>query len=186
MPRLFIGIKIHNPNLELICDEIRKKLIISNINWVPAKNFHLTIKFLGEVDSPFIEKISSILTDIASKHKPFNLYYNQPGFFGSETNPKVMWFDFKPNQELNRLQLSVDKSLTELGFKMEVKAYIPHLTFARVKKYNDEKKISEIYKNKIIFEEKTEIKEFQLFQSNLKKEGPEYSILASFKLETIN
>jgi RNA 2',3'-cyclic 3'-phosphodiesterase len=187
MPRLFIGIKIESQyKLELFYYELRKKFKSSDINWVHPKNFHLTLKFLGDVKSHLINPISSLLSHISLKHKPFILNYNKPGFFGTLNNPKVLWVDFISNQELNLLQNSIDKSLTGLGFDIENKKYSPHLTLARVKRFKEENLFRDIFNIKIMSLEASNVNEFQLIQSNLKQEGPEYSILTSFKLEADN
>jgi 2'-5' RNA ligase len=183
MPRLFVGIKIENQHkLELLSSGFREKLKLSDINWVPAKNYHLTLKFIGDVDSHLIGPISTVLAHIGSKHNSFSLNYNKPGFFGTLTDPRVIWFDFKQNPELNLLQGNIDKSLTELGFDIENKKYAPHLTFARVKKLNKENNFKELFTANTQYAETIDIDEFQLFQSVLNKEGPVYFVLDGFKL----
>jgi 2'-5' RNA ligase len=73
-----------------------------------------------------------------------------------------------------------------LGFDIENKAYSPHLTLGRVKKIKEEIKFKEIFITKTTYPGKIDVKEFQLFQSVLTKEGPQYSVLSRFKLRTIN
>jgi 2'-5' RNA ligase len=187
MPRLFVGIKIDNQyKLELLGSELREKLKLSDINWVPPKNFHITLKFLGDVDTHLINPISTILSHISSKHNTFSLAYNKLGFFGHINNPRAIWFDFKPKQELRLLQENIDKSFTKIGFDIENKGYSPHLTFARVKKIKEEDNFKDIFLTNANYIEIIDIIEFQLFQSVLSKEGPEYTVLARFKLSAIN
>ena len=186
MPRLFVGIKIENqPELELLVTELQDKLKNNAINWVPVKNFHITLKFLGEVSSDSIMSISSHLLNLNNTPDHIILKYNKPGFFGSLSSPRVIWFDFKPNSELSILQSTIDNSLAEVGFDLEKKSYSPHLTLARIKKLKEEKIFRDLMNNNKIYNETIDIHEFHLFQSNLKKEGPEYIVLATFKLGNI-
>jgi len=183
MPRLFIGIKIETQHkLELFYSELREKFKTSDINWVPPINFHLTLKFLGDVESNLIDSISSLLSNISLKHNCLILDYNEPGFFGTLSNLKVIWIDFIPNLKLNLLQSSINTSLTDLGFNLENKTYSPHLTLGRVKRFKDEQNFQDIFNSKKISPEIINVNGFQLFQSKLKQEGPEYTILNAFKL----
>jgi RNA 2',3'-cyclic 3'-phosphodiesterase len=183
MARLFIGIKLENQQkLIEISNSVRKQLPNSVANWVNPENFHLTLKFLGEIEDFYINSIRIPLTDISQKNISFPLHYNKLGFFGSISHPKVIWFDFKPNEKLTNLHRSIEKSLIEVGFEPHEKKYSPHLTFARVKKLSELNNFENILKSQHVHNEKVTVDKFQLIESILKPSGPVYNTVAEFNL----
>lgn len=183
MVRLFVGIKIEKQEkIANLANQFQKKLIECNINWANSISYHLTLKFLGDVEPYYINSINTLLSHICLKHKPFTLEYNEPGFFGSFSQPKVIWFNFKDNKELNNLQKSIDNSLSELGFNMEEKKFKPHLTLARVKKIINETDFKELFQSYPEFNDTIYIKQFQLIESVLKPSGPVYTTISEFNL----
>ena len=134
MPRLFIGIKITPAkSLEDTFYALRKNLCQSNIKWVDLKNFHLTLKFLGDVEEHYINSLMMLLEQIADRNSQFTLESTGLGYFGKIKQPRVIWIGFKQNSHLKELQTSIEESLTELGFEKEGIYDLPHLTFGRIK-----------------------------------------------------
>jgi RNA 2',3'-cyclic 3'-phosphodiesterase len=183
MIRLFIGIKIENQQKLIdLSSSLKMQLSESNASWVNPYNFHLTLKFLGEVENYYINSIITLLTEISHKVQSFDLHYNKLGYFGTATQPKVIWFDFKPNKNLNLLQELIENSMTDLGFKREEKIYSPHLTFARIKKMTDNSNFNEIIKSQTAYSDSFNVSNFQLIESSLKPTGPVYSNVEEFRL----
>jgi RNA 2',3'-cyclic 3'-phosphodiesterase len=183
MPRLFIGIKIDSKNIISIANELKKQFSSSNIAWVEPQNFHLTLKFLGDVDVNLIDSISNILIRVCSKYNSFELISLKLGYFGSIYQPRVIWYGFKSNPILALLQDDIDHSLHELGFDLETKEFNVHLTFGRVKHINEQERFREILKGSLTNVNTIVVSQFQLIESILRKEGPEYKILKVFELQ---
>ena len=185
MPRLFIGIKIADQEKLIdLSTTLRKQLSDCIANWVDPKNFHLTLKFLGDVENYYINSIKTLLNDISLNHQSFNLQYNKLGYFGHRSQPKVIWFDFKPNNELTKLQQAIENSLIDLGFEPNEKKYSPHLTFARIKKISKAANLDEIIKLNSVYSEMIKIDSFQLIESILYPTGPVYTTVAEFSLKS--
>ncbi|MBA7511319.1 RNA 2',3'-cyclic phosphodiesterase [subsurface metagenome] len=184
MPRLFIGIKIPNPSYIVdIQNDLQNNLSGSNIKWVEPENFHITLKFLGDVESFFINSINQLLLHLSKKHKSFHLKPAGVGFFGSIRQPHVIWFGFRDNRILSAIQSSIDESLNKLGFSMEQKKFSPHLTLGRIKYLAEKSEFVELMGSNKSFQEDHTISEFQLIQSTLSKEGPVYEVIKSFPLD---
>jgi 2'-5' RNA ligase len=183
MPRLFIGIKITTTEiLESTYLDLKQKLSSSKIKWVDPKNFHLTLKFLGEVEEYFINSLIILLDKISDEYSQFNLISNGFGFFGRPVHPRIIWYGFQPEVNLISMQSSIEKSLVELGFDKEEKDYSPHLTLGRVKKMMPNHNLKEIISCLEIETEKYTVTKFSLIQSILKPEGPKYKVLKDFRL----
>jgi len=184
MIRLFIGIKIKPlPVLKELRSNLIEILHLSQINWVDPLNYHITLKFLGDVEKYYVNSLTQLFEHIASKTRIFTLQCDQLGFFGSEKQPRVIWFGFEKQHAILKLQSSIEKALTELGFNAEEKEFHPHLTLARIKKINDAQPLMEYLelKNPKIDGEYT-VQGFQLIKSILRSDGPEYSVVKEFKL----
>ena len=57
--------------------------------WVPSENWHITLKFLGEVQDKRVEDIDSGLTGLS--WKPFVVSVRGVGFFPGTRSPRVFW-----------------------------------------------------------------------------------------------
>ncbi|MBI2131063.1 RNA 2',3'-cyclic phosphodiesterase, partial [Candidatus Woesearchaeota archaeon] len=94
-----------------------------------TKVFHLTLKFLGEVQPNVADSVMQSLG--AVKSRPFTLNLGRIGIFPDSSHMRVVWIGISPEEPVLMLQKAVDESLSSL-FKKE-KNFKPHITLARVK-----------------------------------------------------
>ncbi len=171
--RVFIGFFLPEEVKDKIV-EIQKKLPFFKGKKTERKNLHLTLKFLGELSDKEIELVKEKLEEIKFKKKI--CFIDSIGFF-SKDFIKIIWIHLSNCEDL---QKKIDESLKNF-FEPE-KRFMSHLTIARVKSVQNKSifinKLNEICFEKISFE----IEEFYLIKSDLKKEGPRYSILKEFHL----
>ncbi len=182
--RLFIGIKIEISNeLKNFIISMKKEFSNEKFKWVDFKNFHITLKFLGDTPENLIPQIDSVLKNIAKNFNKFDLQLKGIGIFKDITNPKVLWIGLEDNKILTNLFNNIDKNLEFLGFKRENRKFSPHLTISRIKYLKNKKALlQKILNNCNKNWNKISIKEFILFESILKKEGPIYIELAKYEL----
>ena len=184
MLRIFIGIKIEpSPIITEHRAELIKIAGTDQINWANPLNYHITLKFFGDVEEYYINSLNQLIEQIASRTETFTLQYDRLGFFGSEKQPRVLWFGFKNQPAVQELQKSIEKAGTDLGFQPEEKKFHPHLTLARIKKINNAQPLMQYIKlkNPGIYG-KYCVEKFQLFKSVLHPSGPEYTVLKEFRL----
>lgn len=170
--RLFISIELP----EEVKDELWKLQEglsdIAKIKWVAKKNYHICLKFLGEVSENKVEKIKGALKAI--KFNPFSATLNKVGVFPHEGHVNVLWVDVEPADKIINLQSEIEDSLKDM-FKRDNK-FAVHITLGRVKSIVDKKefieKVKSLSPNKINFK----IEKFHLVESKLTKEGPKYKI----------
>lgn len=122
--RLFLAIDLPEDiqtKLDKKLDAFRKEY--PYLSWVSKENFHITLQFLGEVDTieKIVPKIETAVYDIPS----FYLYTSEADLFIN--NRITMYVTF--NRE-KKLELLADKVREQLEMR-EDKKFIPHLTFAR-------------------------------------------------------
>ncbi len=99
--------------------------------WVGAGQVHLTLKFIGEVPSPRVEELETVLGDVASRLRPFVLRFGPIGAFPSPRRPHVIWLGVELSPELRFLKDDLERALAELGIEREQRPYQPHITLGR-------------------------------------------------------
>ena len=139
-----------------------------------TKTYHLTLKFLGEVEPDNVETIIVPLKNI--KFENFTVFLDSIGIFPTENYIMVVWVALKPEDKVLELQKNIDDSLKPL-FKKE-KEFKAHITLARVKYPEDKKAFVEQLKKIKVENKKLEIKEFRLIKSTLSPKGAVYEDLA--------
>ena len=179
-----------------ISDEIRKAIgsIIEKLGpgqkglrWTTPENIHITLKFLGETDEKVVPDIKARLSSICSNSIPFTLNIHGTGVFPNPKHPNVLWVGIDKSEEMKKLNMLIEGSLSELGFEKETREFSPHLTIGRVK---DRKGIEPVIKGLYEFNETflgtIHANEVLLMKSVLKPAGAEYSKVAVFKLSSDN
>lgn len=170
--RLFIAAETPK-EIEDYFKSIQEKIRNKAAAIVFTKTFHLTFKFLGEVDESMASKIKEELEKI--KFEPFKVATSEIGFFPSAAKPRVIWIGLKNEEKIYSLQSAIDAAL-EKYFPPE-KRFHPHLTLGRIKSVFDLKALLKKLRS-IELEEKTfEIKRIYLFKSTLTRYGPIYEKL---------
>lgn len=184
MKRLFAAIKIH-PSAKYISvfNEISSSLRHERIKWVEPSITHLTLKFFGETDEKKIPDISLTLENAAAQSKPFTLKIANTGIFGSRYDPKVIWFGFEKNQELDSLAKNIFTELQKHGWHPDRQNFVPHLTIGRIKEIKDKPLFQHIIsKFNLVEIQEEKVTEIILYESILRREGPLYINLFSAKL----
>ena len=179
--RAFVAIDLPDDLKKKLSDfqkELKKSDILDG-NW--TKEYHLTLKFLGDIDEAKLKAIEQALADISAKIKKFQLGISGIGAFPSKDYVRVLWVGVGAgDEEALVLHEEVENSLGKFGFETE-KEYANHITLCRVKKVSDKKKLKEILEKQTNFG-KFEVSEIKLIKSDLTPEGPVYKVLKVFKL----
>ncbi|MDD4548821.1 MAG: RNA 2',3'-cyclic phosphodiesterase [Syntrophomonadaceae bacterium] len=183
--RCFIAIPVPNYIKDYAQGIVKSVSEISpDVKWVENENYHLTLKFLGDIDPGSVKKITERLQHIAKNIPPFQLKVNGAGFFPNAKRPRVVWLGVAGELEQAMvLGEKIDTSLLELNFAPERKRSF-HLTLGRIRsEYHLIKlleKVREIDKEHGL--SPFEVGEFKLMESILSPRGSRYKVLASFSL----
>jgi RNA 2',3'-cyclic 3'-phosphodiesterase len=138
--RLFIAVELPPPVLlaaahvsRLLQQRVLDLAPKARLTWVPIDRMHLTIRFLGEVDSARLGALES--TFAAPFETPaFALSLGGAGAFPSRGAPRVLWLGVEHGlADLQRLEREVSGRLEVAGFPPDRRAFNPHLTLARVR-----------------------------------------------------
>jgi 2'-5' RNA ligase len=188
--RCFIAIDMSENIKNAIAGVIEKcGLNAKGIKWVPVRNVHLTLKFLGDVKEDRIPEIEKGLALICVRHDVFNINIRGAGAFPNFKYPNILWIGIDGPEELKRLYEDIEEYMFELGFEKEDRKFSPHLTIGRaIGRVKDRKGIEPVIKGLYTFKDtffgSIEVNEVLLMQSVLKPTGAEYSEIAGFKLSS--
>ena len=187
MKRLFIAITpVFSDRIIQEFYTIKSQFKNSKIKWVDFKNFHLTLKFLGNTDESLLPEISNKLTDISKKFSAFNIRFKGYGIFGNVKFPKILWAGIEKNYNLFALQQEIEFETEQIGFERDSKKYAPHLTLGRVKFMADKKELVRLITNRATEDiANVNVKKFQLIESKLQRKGPLYTTLSEFFLKKL-
>ena len=144
------------------------------------KDFHLTLKFLGEVDEKKAEEIKKKLVEI--KFKPFECEINGIGNFAGNS-VKIVFVRIRNSEKMAELQKQIDGKLADF-FKKE-KGFEPHLTISRIKLVENKKRYLDSLRKIKTEKQVKKVNSFELIKSTLTPEGPVYEVLANYKLLSV-
>jgi len=183
--RTFIAIDLDDSlkrALETLAGELRP--FGGSVRWVGAAGMHLTLKFLGEIAEPDAARVSSVLEEVAPRHRIFALVLEGTGAFPpGRRDPRVLWVGVAPGPPLLALQEDIEREMEKLGFEREKRPFHPHLTLGRVKFPSRlDLLVQEMRKHQDQKFGEMSVQEFTFFQSTLKPSGAEYAVLKEFRL----
>ena len=184
--RAFIAIEL-NASVHSELSSLQSILKKSNadVKWVAAESIHLTLKFLGNIDTQKINEIEKILNEIATGVEPFVLTLKGIGAFPKLDYPRVIWVEVErgaPQSE--QLAKSIEERLEGIGIPREDREFHAHITLGRVKSPKNTDKLKEtIESTKFEAESAVDVNHLTLFKSQLTRDGSIYTPLFIAKMK---
>jgi RNA 2',3'-cyclic 3'-phosphodiesterase len=159
------------------------------VRWMQAGQIHLTLKFLGDVESARVEAVRGALGVALQGTHPVALELAGHGVFPSLDRPRVLWAGVTmPTDDLFQIHERIELAMAGLGFEREERAFAPHLTLGRVREGAGSVYLNSVREAITNAGRETSLpfsaSKVTLFRSQLKPEGAVYSALAEFPLET--
>lgn len=152
----------------------------SGVKWTRPENLHLTLLFLGDVDELEVVSICRLVQHRARKHAPFSLEVAGLGAFPNTRRPKILWAGIADGvAELCTLHADLEEGLLELGcYRREDREYTPHLTLGRLSHDDQADEWSPVLANHADWRGgNSPVDEVLVMASEMRKGGPEYSVL---------
>lgn len=127
MPRLFAAI--------LLPELIRSQLSLvsaplTGARWMEPEDYHLTLRFFGDIDNPTADELVGFLSRIA--FSPFEIEIDGLGAFGGR-EPRAIFAAIRPCPGLDQLQRAVERAARSAGLGPETRTFKPHVTLARLR-----------------------------------------------------
>ncbi|MEI7805934.1 MAG: RNA 2',3'-cyclic phosphodiesterase [Hyphomicrobiales bacterium] len=127
MPRLFTGVEIP-PQIGQTLALLRGGL--PGARWIDPENYHLTLRFIGDVDDIVAREVAFILGQV--KRKPFELRFEGLTSFGGR-RPRAVVGSVAPSPPLIEAQAEQERLMQRIGLEPEGRKYTPHVTLARLR-----------------------------------------------------
>lgn len=177
MPRLFIALDLPDDvihALDRLCEGL------PGIRWCDVDQFHLTLRFLGEVEQGTFYEIGEALADVSSP--PFELALKGLGQFPPRGAPHTLWAGVDdPAQALPVLRRRIERRLEEVGIEPERRKFAPHVTLGRFRSPPPEERLaSYLFRRNLFRTERFPVSSFRLYSSRLRPEGSLYSPEAEY------
>ena len=153
------------------------------VAWVPQPNLHVTVKFLGMVESAAVEALQGRLLTELMPRAPFELSAAGLGAFPDLDEARVLWAGVRPSEELLSLQRLVETACDDLGFQREDKPFRPHVTIGRVKDPGTPGSLPPIFAGRATTTYGSgRVQELVIYESRATRAGQEYKALARLPL----
>jgi 2'-5' RNA ligase len=127
MPRLFTGLEIPQSVAQSL---VMMRGGLPGARWIDAENYHLTLRFIGDIDDALAREIAGVLARV--HRRPFELRLDGLTSFGGR-KPRAVVATAAPVPALMELQAEHDRLLQRLGLEPEGRKYTPHVTLARLR-----------------------------------------------------
>ena len=137
--RLFVAVALDPPARGAVAAAVaalrlHPVLGTAAVKWVESRNLHLTLQFLGEVETAAATAVAAALAP-SSPLPVFPVALGSFGAFPPHGPPRVIWAGLREGAPaLGALREEVVHRLAPLGYRTDRQAYRPHLTVGRVRR----------------------------------------------------
>lgn len=150
--------------------------------WVPAENWHVTVKFMGRTWPRLADWVEGACRDAASVIRPFRASLTGMGVFPGPTRARVLWVGLKdPDGSLAALARALDERLAE-EFPPEKRPFHAHLTVARFNPPEPFREAIDELKATSIEARPFNVRTLVLYRSHLSPRGARYEPIGTFSL----
>ncbi len=174
MPRLFTGLEIP-PEVALDLQIMQGG--IPGARWMDPDNYHLTIRFIGDIDAGLAREVTRALEQVS--FKPFKVKLKSVGVFGGN-KPHSLYAGVEENAELRRLRDVQERICQVLGLPPEPRRFQPHVTLARLKEPDLRALQRWVEVHSLYSTPAFDVHEFVLFSSRPLKGGGPYAVEESY------
>jgi 2'-5' RNA ligase len=178
MPRLFVALGlpsgVRDSLAAIACG-------LPGADWVDPEQYHLTLRFLGEVDAAAFAGLRSGLASVSARS--FFLTLRGLGVFPLRGAPETLWAGVERNEGLIRLRNRIESLLARQGQPRESRKFHPHVTLARVRSVRPEWVGAYVAGHSLFAAREIPVQSFALYSSKLTSRGPEYAVEGEYPLE---
>jgi RNA 2',3'-cyclic 3'-phosphodiesterase len=110
---------------------------VPHARWARPEQFHITMRFIGEVDGPTFDDIGTALTEVP--FFPFELRLAGVGEYGDRRRTRVLWAGVEASSELELLHDRIEAAVSRVGLPRERRSFKPHVSLARLDRPTDDR-----------------------------------------------
>ena len=148
--------------------------------WVPPENYHVTLRFIGEVPRYRAEEVDHALAGLRAPG--FNMQLAGVGTFAKSGRVNALWVGLQRSPQLDFLQAKIERALQGAGLEPERRRFQPHVTLARLDGVPEAKVAAWVQSHNLFRSDQVPVEHFTLFSSRLGKEQAVYEAEAEYRL----
>jgi RNA 2',3'-cyclic 3'-phosphodiesterase len=176
MPRLFTGVEIP-ADVAHALSLLRGG--IPGARWIDPENYHLTLRFIGDVDDAIARDVMQLLGSVS--RRAFDVALNGLDQFGGK-KPRAVFATVAANGALSELQGEHERILRRLGLPPEPRKFTPHITLARLRDSSSREVADYLAVRGAFKTPPFPVKRFVLFSSRASSGGGPYVVEAAYPL----
>ena len=127
MPRLFTGLELPRT---LATELSLMRGGLSGARWIDVENYHLTLRFIGDIDERTAHDVDAVLSGI--RRSAFTVTLDRLDAFGG-SKPRAIVAAARTSAPLTELQAEQERLIRRLGLPPESRKFAPHVTLARLR-----------------------------------------------------
>lgn len=134
--RLFIALEVPEPvkdRIEQAQRALRDACRRADVRWTRREQFHLTLRFLGQVEATRAEALAVALRSATAEIRALQLTAGKIGFFPGAHRPRVVWAGLDGGSGLLTLQQAVAIAAAPYTSEPAEKEFSGHITLARIR-----------------------------------------------------
>jgi 2'-5' RNA ligase len=154
---------------------------LNGVRWVPPENYHITLRFVGEVPGHTAEEIDLALAGLRGRQFPLEL--TGVGAMEKAGRVTALWAGVARNPALEHLRGKVETALQRAGLEPERRRFTPHVTLARLGDGAAEPRLAGWVQAHNLFRSRPyQVEHFTLFSSQLGREQSVYTAEVEYPL----
>jgi 2'-5' RNA ligase len=176
MPRLFTGLEIPS---DVACALSIMRGGLPGARWIEPENYHVTLRFIGDVDDTLAREIASLLDQV--RRRGFEARFEGLSPFGGR-RPRAVVAALVPSPPLVELQAELERLMQRVGLEPEGRKFTPHVTLARLRDSSSRQVADYLSARGPLRVPAFPISRFVLFSSKASSGGGPYVVEAAYPL----
>ena len=165
-------------------NRLRETVPQAQASWSREENMHLTLKFLGDIQTSKLSNLSNAAALAVASFSSFEITLADTGVFPQHGAPRVLWIGVKDESgKLAELHTRLEQACAEEGFVREERPFHPHLTIARLRKPQGATTLAAAHKEMRFEPVAVAVEELLVIRSEPSGAGSRYTIISSHRLE---
>jgi RNA 2',3'-cyclic 3'-phosphodiesterase len=179
MIRLFAAIAIPEEIGEGL---LRRQQGLPGARWRPIEAFHMTLRFVGEVNETVAEDLDAELSTIGGE--ALTLTLAGVGSFGEGEDIHAVWAGVEQTEPLKHLAARCETAARRAGLTPDRRAWKPHVTLAYLRRADPARVGAWIQGHNLLKSPPFRVTSFGLYCSRLSREGSSYRLEREYQLSS--
>jgi 2'-5' RNA ligase len=183
--RLFAALDLDDATRNRLASVARSLGDAPGVRWTKPEALHVTLRFFGEWPEERVSELTAALARIRPSGAPIEIALTRLAFLPNDRRPSVLVALSETPDALAELQRRIEETACALGFKPELRAFLPHVTLARIRDPRQGKKLVAAVRDYQTGLGAFTADRWTLYNSKLTPQGPVYTSVAHWIIELV-